>query len=191
MAYLISPLPISLFTVKQKCSLRQGFIFFLIAMPFAFCTREKHPWTELAESAQDGSTIKLCQEVHQFDIKSHFAPNFSWLNSVVVILFFNSLPNSTTWSLFVQFWNEMLLIKTKSSTLQVLFILINHLSQFFCKYIQLLIKEQINKCIIYILMWLPSRGIARIFQRGGGSHCVKVGTHQIVMSTFMPCFGLM
>lgn len=32
-------------------------------MPFAFCTREKHPWTELAESAQDGSTIKLCQEL--------------------------------------------------------------------------------------------------------------------------------
>ncbi|XP_074635265.1 beta-ureidopropionase-like [Acropora palmata] len=32
-------------------------------MPFAFCTREKHPWTEFAESAQDGSTIKLCQEL--------------------------------------------------------------------------------------------------------------------------------
>lgn len=126
-------------------------------MPFAFCTREKHPWTELAESAQDGSTIKLCQEVHQFDIKLHFSPNFSWLNSVAVILFFNSLPNSTTWSLFVQFWKEMLLIKTKSSTPQVLFILINHLSQFFCN-IQSLIEEQVNKFIIYILMWLPSTG---------------------------------
>ena len=33
------------------------------AMPFAFCTREKHPWTEFAESAEDGPTIKLCQEV--------------------------------------------------------------------------------------------------------------------------------
>ena len=32
-------------------------------MPFAFCTREKHPWTEFAESAADGPTIKLCQEV--------------------------------------------------------------------------------------------------------------------------------
>lgn len=32
-------------------------------MPFAFCTREKHPWTEFAESAEDGATIKLCQEV--------------------------------------------------------------------------------------------------------------------------------
>ena len=37
--------------------------FLITAMPFAFCTREKHPWTEFAESAVDGSTIKLCQEV--------------------------------------------------------------------------------------------------------------------------------
>lgn len=33
------------------------------AMPFAFCTREKLPWTEFAESAEDGLTIKFCQEV--------------------------------------------------------------------------------------------------------------------------------
>ena len=32
-------------------------------MPFAFCTREKTPWAEFAESAEDGPTIKLCQEV--------------------------------------------------------------------------------------------------------------------------------
>ena len=37
--------------------------FFPTAMPFAFCTREKHPWTEFAESAEDGPTIKLCQGV--------------------------------------------------------------------------------------------------------------------------------
>ena len=37
--------------------------FLITAMPFAFCTREKHPWTEFAESAVDGPTIKLCQEV--------------------------------------------------------------------------------------------------------------------------------
>lgn len=37
--------------------------FLKTAMPFAFCTREKHPWTEFAESAVDGPTIKLCQEV--------------------------------------------------------------------------------------------------------------------------------
>lgn len=33
------------------------------AMPFAFCTREKLPWTEFAESAEDGITTKFCQEV--------------------------------------------------------------------------------------------------------------------------------
>ncbi|XP_077966114.1 beta-ureidopropionase-like [Styela clava] len=32
-------------------------------MPFAFCTREKSPWTEFAESAEDGPTTKLCQEL--------------------------------------------------------------------------------------------------------------------------------
>ncbi|KAI4536499.1 hypothetical protein MG293_013891 [Ovis ammon polii] len=32
-------------------------------MPFAFCTREKLPWTEFAESAEDGPTIKFCQEL--------------------------------------------------------------------------------------------------------------------------------
>lgn len=32
-------------------------------MPFAFCTREKQPWCEFAESAEDGATIKLMQEL--------------------------------------------------------------------------------------------------------------------------------
>ncbi|XP_063396601.1 beta-ureidopropionase-like [Mytilus trossulus] len=32
-------------------------------MPFAFCTREKHPWCEFAESAEDGATTKLLQEL--------------------------------------------------------------------------------------------------------------------------------
>ncbi|XP_072043669.1 beta-ureidopropionase-like [Amphiura filiformis] len=32
-------------------------------MPFAFCTRQKHPWTEFAESAEDGPTTKFCQEL--------------------------------------------------------------------------------------------------------------------------------
>ncbi|RDD40700.1 Beta-ureidopropionase [Trichoplax sp. H2] len=29
-------------------------------MPFAFCTREKHPWCQFAESAEDGPSAKLC-----------------------------------------------------------------------------------------------------------------------------------
>jgi len=32
-------------------------------MPFAFCTREKHPWCEFAESAEDGVTTKFCQKL--------------------------------------------------------------------------------------------------------------------------------
>ncbi|CAK8684126.1 beta-ureidopropionase-like [Clavelina lepadiformis] len=32
-------------------------------MPFAFCTREKVPWTDFAESAEDGPTTKYCQEM--------------------------------------------------------------------------------------------------------------------------------
>lgn len=32
-------------------------------MPFAFCTREKLPWTEFAESAEEGQTPRFCQEL--------------------------------------------------------------------------------------------------------------------------------
>jgi beta-ureidopropionase len=39
-------------------------IYFLTAMPFAFCTREKHPWCEFAESAENGATTKMLQEVY-------------------------------------------------------------------------------------------------------------------------------
>jgi beta-ureidopropionase len=35
-------------------------------MPFAFCTREKQPWCEFAESAYDGPTTKFLQEVRIF-----------------------------------------------------------------------------------------------------------------------------
>lgn len=38
-------------------------------MPFAFCTREKQPWSEFAESAENGPTTKFLQEVgFQFKI---------------------------------------------------------------------------------------------------------------------------
>ncbi|TSW89610.1 Beta-ureidopropionase [Bagarius yarrelli] len=32
-------------------------------MPFAFCTREREPWTEFAESAENGFTTRFCQEL--------------------------------------------------------------------------------------------------------------------------------
>ena len=31
-------------------------------MPFGICTREKYPWVEFAQSAEDGPTIKICQQ---------------------------------------------------------------------------------------------------------------------------------
>lgn len=34
-----------------------------IDMPFAFCTREKHPWCEFAESAEKGPTTVFLQDV--------------------------------------------------------------------------------------------------------------------------------
>ena len=36
-----------------------------IAMPFAFCTREKKKWCEFAESAEDGPTSKFLSEVRK------------------------------------------------------------------------------------------------------------------------------
>lgn len=38
-------------------------------MPFAFCTREKHPWCEFAEDAENGPTTKLCKQLAlQYDM---------------------------------------------------------------------------------------------------------------------------
>lgn len=40
-----------------------SYIIAVLAMPFFMCTREKLPWTEFAESAESGATVKLAQEV--------------------------------------------------------------------------------------------------------------------------------
>ncbi|NP_001087502.1 ureidopropionase, beta S homeolog [Xenopus laevis] len=58
------------------------------SMPFAFCTREKLPWTEFAESAEDGMTTKFCQEL----AKKH--------NMVIVspILERDSVHGDTIWN---------------------------------------------------------------------------------------------
>ena len=34
-----------------------------LATPFFFCTREKQPWLELAESPESGPSVQLCKEV--------------------------------------------------------------------------------------------------------------------------------
>lgn len=36
---------------------------YLIAMPFAFCTREKMPWCEFAEDAETGPTVFMLQQL--------------------------------------------------------------------------------------------------------------------------------
>ena len=38
-------------------------LFVLLAMPFAFCTREKQPWCDFAESASTGRTVEFLQKV--------------------------------------------------------------------------------------------------------------------------------
>lgn len=43
-------------------------------MPFAFCTREKQPWCDFAESAETGQTTKFCQQV----IRSTTGPFSNW-----------------------------------------------------------------------------------------------------------------
>ena len=44
--------------------------------PFFVCTREKLPWTEFAESAEDGPTIKLVQEVLESEVRIPFSDPF-------------------------------------------------------------------------------------------------------------------
>ena len=51
---------------------------YYLAMPFAFCTREKHPWTQFAESAETGATTAFLSEVggyreEQYQILSYLA----------------------------------------------------------------------------------------------------------------------
>lgn len=57
-------------------------------MPFAFCTREKEPWTEFAESAEEGNTTRFCQEVRseRFDAMQLLRFTASLNDSVIVQL---------------------------------------------------------------------------------------------------------
>lgn len=62
-------------------------------MPFAFCTREKQPWCEFAESAESGPTTQFCQELarkHNMVIVSpilerdHIHGDTLWNTAVVI-----------------------------------------------------------------------------------------------------------
>lgn len=47
----------------SKFVFRKSPLLLSAAMPFAFCTREKEPWTEFAELAEEGITTRFCQDV--------------------------------------------------------------------------------------------------------------------------------
>ena len=50
-------------------------------MPFAFCTREKYPWVEFAESAYDGPTTKFLAEVSRLQEKDLRIGGIGYLES--------------------------------------------------------------------------------------------------------------
>uniref|UniRef100_A0A183BRR6 CN hydrolase domain-containing protein n=1 Tax=Globodera pallida TaxID=36090 RepID=A0A183BRR6_GLOPA len=45
-------------------------------MPFAFCTRERLPWTEFGESAEDGPTTKFLSELARRPFVEHSSRHF-------------------------------------------------------------------------------------------------------------------
>ena len=50
-------------------------------MPFAFCTREKQPWCEFAESAEHGPTTKFLQDVNNkasIPVKIYYPRPLKW-----------------------------------------------------------------------------------------------------------------
>lgn len=52
----------------------------ILAMPFGFCTREKLPWTEYAESAIDGITIGTLKKVYIIYFFSYY--------SIIIFIYF-------------------------------------------------------------------------------------------------------
>lgn len=50
--------PKAYFKVSEKV-----LIVFFAAMPFAFCTREKRPWTDFAEDPEHGPTTTFLRKV--------------------------------------------------------------------------------------------------------------------------------
>lgn len=55
---------------------------FYVAMPFAFCTREKHPWCEFAESAENGATTEFLRQVKGYKISHENLTRFSYKQSL-------------------------------------------------------------------------------------------------------------
>lgn len=55
-------------------------------MPFAFCTREKHPWCEFAENAEAGPTTAFCSEVSVYFLQNTVVSKLN-TNEIIIFLF--------------------------------------------------------------------------------------------------------
>jgi hypothetical protein len=73
---------------------RANIAFLVIAMPFAFCTREKHPWTQFAELAKTGPSTLFLAEVSHLEFGT-VTETFVTLKLLILSLF--SLPPATKW----------------------------------------------------------------------------------------------
>lgn len=54
-------------------------------MPFAFCTREKHPWCEFAEEAETGPTTLLLQDASKPQFEQYFFETFD--KSLIILIY--------------------------------------------------------------------------------------------------------
>ncbi len=66
-----------------RCSIQSN----VPAMPFAFCTREKKPWCDFAESAEDGPSTHFLQGVENGSSSSSCIFFFSFLILFVLRIF--------------------------------------------------------------------------------------------------------
>lgn len=62
-------------------------------MPFAFCTREKHPWCEFAEEAEIGPTTVYLQDVRLS--LTLFLIHYKALKRILLLHFFS--VGQTAW----------------------------------------------------------------------------------------------
>ena len=90
-----------------------------LATPFFFCTREKQPWLELAESSESGPSVLLCKEVCALRLTTllgkspsatpptHSSTCFSFILSHLFVISHHLVfrwRRSTIWSSYVPSW---------------------------------------------------------------------------------------
>ena len=68
-------------------------------MPFAFCTREKHPWCEFAESAEDGPSTKFLSPLAKKYGMVIVSPILVWKLKFENFFFLHMLSGMTTYAI--------------------------------------------------------------------------------------------